>query len=142
LSQTATLAARTTVLGQKREIVDRVEFCHADGKFHLQPSFDGSVGGAEARDLGRFGGATGVNVNEFHPIMWEDLLITPGRVAAPAGGDEFGGLRLGITKRSQAMKFSTSAKATISSNFLRISARDMPRIAPLRNMFSRPVSSG
>ena len=33
-------------------------------------------------------------------------------------------------------------KPTISSNFLRISARRMPRITPLSNTFSRPVSSG
>ncbi len=37
---------------------------------------------------------------------------------------------------------STSAKATISSNFRLISARRIPRIAPLRKMFSRPVNSG
>src|ERR1700760_1283106 len=36
---------------------------------------------------------------------------------------------------------STSAKATISSNFRRISLFFIPRIAPLRKMFSRPVSS-
>jgi hypothetical protein len=39
-------------------------------------------------------------------------------------------------------EFSTSAKATISSNLRVISARVMPRMAPLRKMFSRPVSSG
>ena len=38
--------------------------------------------------------------------------------------------------------FSTSLNATISSNFALISARLIPRIAPLRKMFSRPVSSG
>ena len=37
---------------------------------------------------------------------------------------------------------STSANATISSNLRTISARLMPRIAPLRKIFSRPVSSG
>src|SRR5471032_1006635 len=40
------------------------------------------------------------------------------------------------------MNFSSSANATIASNLRRISARNMPRIAPLRNTFSRPVSSG
>ena len=40
------------------------------------------------------------------------------------------------------MNFSTSAKATISSNLRRISALLMPRMAPLRKMFSRPVNSG
>ncbi len=40
------------------------------------------------------------------------------------------------------MNFSTSAKLTISSNLAAISARRMPRMAPLRKMFSRPVSSG
>jgi hypothetical protein len=39
-------------------------------------------------------------------------------------------------------KRAISAKATISSNLDRISARRMPRIAPFRKMFSRPVSSG
>ena len=37
---------------------------------------------------------------------------------------------------------STSANATISSNVSSTSARVMPRMAPLRKMFSRPVSSG
>jgi hypothetical protein len=37
---------------------------------------------------------------------------------------------------------STSAKATISSNFFRISALVIPKIAPLRKIFSLPVSSG
>ena len=37
---------------------------------------------------------------------------------------------------------STSAKATISSNFFRISAFVIPKIAPLRKIFSLPVSSG
>src|SRR3982074_904517 len=40
------------------------------------------------------------------------------------------------------MKRSTSAKATIASNFSAISRRVIPRIAPFRKMFSRPVSSG
>src|SRR6185436_10089695 len=40
------------------------------------------------------------------------------------------------------MNLSSSAKLTIASNFLRISSRIMPRIAPFRKMFSRPVSSG
>src|ERR1043166_5982827 len=40
------------------------------------------------------------------------------------------------------MNFSTSAKATISSNFRVISCLLMPRMAPLRYTFSRPVSSG
>ncbi len=39
------------------------------------------------------------------------------------------------------MKRSISAKATISSNLRLISARLMPRMAPLRKMFSRPVRS-
>ena len=38
--------------------------------------------------------------------------------------------------------FSTSAKATISSNFLKISRCVIPSIAPLRKIFSLPVSSG
>src|ERR1039458_8641968 len=37
---------------------------------------------------------------------------------------------------------STPEKSTISSNFRLISALVMPRIAPLRKTFSRPVSSG
>ena len=36
----------------------------------------------------------------------------------------------------------TPAKSTMASNCARISAFDMPRIAPLRKMFSLPVSSG
>src|SRR6267143_5959544 len=40
------------------------------------------------------------------------------------------------------MNFSSSAKATISSNLRAISALPMPRMAPLRKVFSRPVSSG
>ena len=40
------------------------------------------------------------------------------------------------------MNFSTSAKATISSNLRAISVCFMPRMAPFRKMFSRPVSSG
>src|SRR5215204_524247 len=39
------------------------------------------------------------------------------------------------------MKRSTSANATISSNLRSISRRRMPRIAPFRKMFSRPVRS-
>ena len=35
----------------------------------------------------------------------------------------------------------TPANATISSNLRLISARRIPRIAPLRKIFSRPVSS-
>ena len=34
------------------------------------------------------------------------------------------------------------ANSTISSKRLRISLRRMPRMAPLRKTFSRPVSSG
>ena len=37
---------------------------------------------------------------------------------------------------------STSENATISSNFRAISDRFIPRIEPLRKMFSRPVRSG
>ncbi len=37
---------------------------------------------------------------------------------------------------------STPANSTISSNFRLISVRLMPRIAPFKNTFSRPVSSG
>ena len=40
------------------------------------------------------------------------------------------------------MNFSISAKAIISSNFPLISPLVMPRMVPLRKMFSRPVSSG
>ena len=40
------------------------------------------------------------------------------------------------------MNRSTPAKSTIASNFAAISRRRMPRIAPLRKTFSRPVSSG
>ena len=40
------------------------------------------------------------------------------------------------------MNFSTPEKSTISSKRRRISARVMPRMAPFRKMFSRPVSSG
>ena len=39
-------------------------------------------------------------------------------------------------------KRSNSAKATIASKWFLISSRRMPRIAPLRKIFSRPVSSG
>src|SRR5439155_8526026 len=39
------------------------------------------------------------------------------------------------------MNCSSSANATMSSNRLASSRRDIPRIAPLRKMFSRPVSS-
>ena len=37
---------------------------------------------------------------------------------------------------------STPENSTISSNLRTISLRRMPRIAPFRKMFSRPVSSG
>src|ERR687898_329405 len=40
------------------------------------------------------------------------------------------------------MNFSTPEKSTISSKRRRTSARVMPRMAPFRNTFSRPVSSG
>src|SRR5688500_3785506 len=40
------------------------------------------------------------------------------------------------------MKRSTSANSTISSNLSRISLRFIPRIAPLKKTFSRPVKSG
>ena len=40
------------------------------------------------------------------------------------------------------MNVATPEKSTMSSNLRRISSRRMPRIAPLRKMLSRPVSSG
>src|SRR5437868_4670217 len=40
------------------------------------------------------------------------------------------------------MNFSMPENSTISSNRRRISPRLMPRMAPLRKMFSRPLSSG
>ena len=40
------------------------------------------------------------------------------------------------------MNFSISANATISSNFRSISRFFIPRIDPLKYVFSRPVSSG
>ncbi len=40
------------------------------------------------------------------------------------------------------MNFSTSAKATISSNLRSTSFLLMPRMAPFKKVFSRPVSSG
>ena len=40
------------------------------------------------------------------------------------------------------MNFPIPLNSTISSNFALISRRFMPRIAPFRYVFSRPVSSG
>ena len=49
---------------------------------------------------------------------------------------------LGVMLTGVSMNCSTSAKATISSNFWAISSRFIPRMAPLMKTLSRPVSSG
>ena len=48
----------------------------------------------------------------------------------------------GVELDRASMNGPTPANATMLSNFAAISARRMPRIAPLRNTLSRPVSSG
>ena len=54
-----------------------------------------------------------------------------------SGFRELGYLILAVTEDDE-----RAGRGTISSNFFLISRRLIPRMAPLRKMFSRPVSSG